>query len=307
VNPLDLPGPQFLVFYLVLCLLAMWTTEWLRRRQENGGEAPAPPDDPYLVAYLRGGHPEAARVAIASLLDRGLLKLEPPAGQLGRLRVVAAGPESGGQAQRPIEKEILELFRKPREAAAVLEGWEGSRAGEAYAHALRRNGLLPDARIRFERWQRALIALGICWGIAVAKILVALSRGRRNIGFLVIMVLLFTAVSLLWTTRRRTARGDRLLDHLQRLFGSLKDRAATLTPGGGSSELAWLAAVFGLGAVASPVFAGIGLFQGTTESRRQGKSDGSSTSCASTCGSGGSSCGSSCGGGCGGGCGGCGS
>jgi len=92
----------------------------------------------------------------------------------------------------------------------------------------------------------------------------------------------------------RTPAGDALLADLRTLFARLKERAHTLRPGGRSSEVALLMAVFGVRAL-SPI--------GFPYARQLFPKATASTS-SSTCGS---ACGSSCGGGgCGGGCGGCG-
>lgn len=64
MNPFDLSGPQFLLFYTILSGFVISGLVFWRRRAEL---LPAPPRvdlaDPYLIAYLRGGEEEVLRVA----------------------------------------------------------------------------------------------------------------------------------------------------------------------------------------------------------------------------------------------------
>jgi uncharacterized protein (TIGR04222 family) len=180
----------------------------------------------------------------------------------------------------------------------------GDRAVTAAATAecepeLMRRGLLPNAdqqayRNRVWLWAAGLLAL-----VAVMKIAVALARGRTNIEGLVVLSGFYLVITFLVTHRRLTAAGRAVVADLRTLFGGLKDRASSLRPQSGGTDLALLIAVFGVGA-ALPVY------PDTKRLFPQATTSASSGSSGSSCGSSSSSCGSSCGGG-GGGCGGCGS
>ena len=73
-NPFDLRGPQFLLFYLCLGLAITVLVHWTRRAWE-GGDTPRPLSDYLEIAFLRGGAAEAIRVAILTLIDRGVLAI----------------------------------------------------------------------------------------------------------------------------------------------------------------------------------------------------------------------------------------
>ena len=74
LNPFNLHGPAFLAFYIGRMVITLWALKrWLRVFEGRAGTPPPRFDDPYLIAYLRGGVEEAARVATVSLIDRGLL------------------------------------------------------------------------------------------------------------------------------------------------------------------------------------------------------------------------------------------
>jgi hypothetical protein len=142
------------------------------------------------------------------------------------------------------------------------------------------------------------VLLGV---VAVTKILIALSRGRTNIFFLIAAAFVFGYLLYLVANPSRTLAGDAMLADLRQLFSALKHRAASIRSPSGTNELALLAAVFGTASLP----AGSGIVPGKLF--RKPVSESSSSSCGSSTSSCGSSGGSSCGGGCGGGCGGCGS
>ena len=67
MNPFDLPGPQFLVFYWVLIIVGLLAVWGWRLRTDVGGAPERMFRDPYQLAFLRGGHPEVIRVALLTL------------------------------------------------------------------------------------------------------------------------------------------------------------------------------------------------------------------------------------------------
>ncbi|HYC89049.1 MAG TPA: TIGR04222 domain-containing membrane protein [Thermoanaerobaculia bacterium] len=288
MNPFDWRGPQFLVFFVVLAIVVLIVTRVLRRRREmeEQGYRGTPIHDPYAIAFLRGGKHELVRVGVVSLVDRGLLSV------LGE-RVVTTEVGRSTRVRRRIEQELLTFCETPREATALFApGVFDAVAGELEGE-LTGMGLLPDERTKAARWQLCRGAAAVLLFVSVTKIVVALSRGRTNIGLLI----LFTVAALLLlrpvVLLGRTARGDAFLEELKNLFRSLKLRAGQLRPGGATSEVAMLAAVWGVGALPAEGF-------GWRDHLFKKSAANSGSSC-------GSSCGSGCGGGCGGGgCGGCG-
>jgi uncharacterized membrane protein YgcG len=134
--------------------------------------------------------------------------------------------------------------------------------------------------------------------VSITKIAIALSRGRSNILFLILATAFAVYLTAGISFPRTTTRGDSKLRELTNLFQSLKLRAADLKPGGSTSELAMMTAVYGATSLPQDNYPWLAILY-----PRPKPSD-SSGSSSGGCGS---SCGSSCGGGCGGGCGGCGS
>src|SRR5260370_40221545 len=73
MNPFDLSGPAFLVFYICVALMVITLLKLVIDEEEGGAPRALPLSDPYQIAWLRGRTPEAARIAVLSLIDRGLL------------------------------------------------------------------------------------------------------------------------------------------------------------------------------------------------------------------------------------------
>ncbi|MBM2810594.1 MAG: hypothetical protein HW416_1353 [Chloroflexi bacterium] len=301
MNPFDLSGPQFLMFYATLGALVVAFTFAARRVLESGPVPKLSEVDPYLVGYLRGGANETLRVAVISLLDRGLLEVEAP-----KLLHKTGATE---QVRRPVERAILGAFTKSSPASSIFSNASARKACEPLAKELEALRLLPGPEQMRTRLLLGLAAVAVLGWIAFEKVSIAQQRGRENIAFLVVLalVLVFVVVRILWS--RRTALGDRVLDDMRTLFDGLKDRAHQVRPGGATNELALLVGVFGLSALWGNAYSQASeLFPRAADPRKHGNSSGGSgcgSSCGASCGGGGGG-GSGGGGSCGGGCGGCG-
>jgi uncharacterized protein (TIGR04222 family) len=307
MNPFDLRGLEFLLFYFLFSLVVVISIFVLRQRAESGDEPRIDLGDPYLIAYLRGGEDEALRVAVISLLDRGMLVTD---GHLIR----RADHVTGDMVNRPIERVVLGKFSVSGEAESILKDTNLKTALRSYQDNLERAGLMPDAAARSARLRRLLLGLTALGVVGVIKIQIGVSL-ERPVGFLVVMMIIAMAVAAAISFPRLTARGKATLENITNLYSGLRTQVNPFGPGSASAELAMCAAVFGVGALAATPFAyAEDPFRRTTSSSSCGTSSGavdSSSSCSSS--DGGSSCGGSsdggsgCGGGGGGGCGGCGS
>jgi len=316
MNPLDLTGPEFLRFYVPygLCVVALaWLVRLLLDRAPGPASSRWAPGiypregDAYAIAMLRGGRTEAARTLLGRLVSAGLLDVVS--------RQVHAAPEADERSAQlqPVEATAWSALERqiPLDAAEAQQRLEGSLSPTLLAieDELAREGLIPSREKR--KVFQALVAAA--WlavgGLGLAKLAVAISRGRWNIWFLILLLIGFTVLILrLLRPPHRTHAARQYLDWLRESHRGLVHMLETGRRGG-AGEMALAAGIYGLSAV--PPLAALGTaFQPTPPSRRQ---DGSSSSSSSGCGSGSSdsgssdSGGSSCGGGCGGGgCGGCG-
>jgi uncharacterized protein (TIGR04222 family) len=284
MNPFDLSGPSFLVFYICVALIVIIALKLVIDEAEGGAPRALPLSDPYHIAWLRGGTPEAARIAVLSLIDRSLLSVSGD-----NLVNLSATPSV---VREPIERAVLARCAQSRTpATAILADSGVERACASYRARLEGLQLMPDAAMRAQRYRWFALAAALLLGIALGKIAIALGRGRYNIEFLIILTAIALGVVWFLVRRRRTHLGNRMLKDLQRLFKGLRQRAATIRPGGMTSDAMLLAAVFGISALPATGFADF--------LRVYKKAASSGGGC-------GSSCGSGCGGGGGGGCGGCG-
>ena len=286
MSPFDLPGPMFLVFYLLCGGVALLGLAMLHNSAESPDATKVNLSDPYLIACLRGGRREAVRVLTVSLIDRGLLKISGST-------VSAVGSNAGYGVRLPVEQQLLTYCQSPQEAASLNSAHCLDGAMSLYEQELVQLGLLPNDHTKSARAFRLVVFVAVMWGIAVYKILLAIERGRTNYAFLVILSIAFAWAAYKITHPRQSGRGKALIADLKSLFGALKERAGSFHPGSNPSELALLAAVFGVDAIPIDVF--------PHRKTLYPQVSASSGSCGS---SRGSSCG---GGGCGGGCGGCGS
>lgn len=280
MNPLDVPGPAFLVFFAVCGGAACFLVHWLNQSTEPAAPLLAVPTDPNAIAYLRGGVPETVRLACLTLLEEGVVTLGPN----DTLRAVAG--QQPGRDTSPIQSAVLAQLARSDDASALFRSAAVGSAVEGYAvPPLERAGLIPDAALREARLKRFLISALALTTLAAVKIAIALDRGHTNVGLLVIGAIVLTLILWSLTRRPRTPAGERTLAYLRHTFEPVRARAhGNAHPP--VEDVALVAAVFGLQALPHVPYAQVGALQ-----PRQ---------------NGGSGSGGADGGGCGGGCGGCG-
>lgn len=279
--PFDMRGPDFLFFYLLMGAIVITALALLRHASERSDTPKVNLSDPYLIAFLRGGKNETLRVVTMSLIDRNLLT---PSGTK-----ICSTEAAWGKARSELEQKVVKHFTPSAEASSLFKSKEADADMRRYEEELTRLGLLPDDEVKQARLMRMSVALLVLLGLAVAKIVVALSTGHTNIEFLCILAAVLSFVLVKVSRPRLTQSGERMISDLRTLFGGLKSRGSELQGGASPAEFALMAAVFGMATVpdAKKLFP-----------------QGGGSSCGSSCGSGGGdSGGSSCGGG---GCGGCG-
>jgi uncharacterized protein (TIGR04222 family) len=296
MNPFDLPGPQFLLFYAVLGAGVLFAVYALKQQAEGGAPIRLPSTDPYLIAYLRGGAVEAIRLAVAVLVDRQLLEVE------GGDRVVRRKSVRPAHGSNDLERAILEECEKeihPGDLTRRQRILEIAR--RSYELPLLGLGLLATPEARNRRARDAGLAMIILAVVAGIKVAIGLARNRPVL-FLVIFAIGFVVLTLFLTRGRRTVLGERVLGDLTTLFEGLRDRARELRPNTATNEFAMLMAVFGVSAVPVGAFPVMRAFGGATRNSGTNVYGASGSGCGggSSCGGGGSSCGG------GGGCGGCG-
>lgn len=291
MNPFNLNGPYFLLFYVILCVLMLVLSNVLITVFER--KLPIPKislKDPYLIAYLRKGMTEAIILATMTLKARGLLVEDN-----GSRKLKTSRPESVNMAQYPIEKAVLTVFNRKTEAEEVLNRKACKQSCDDYEKLLSENNLIINNYIYHQRLYRLCFPFCIASFFSLIRFFTALSEGRNNVLFLFILFICYLGGLWYLLSYRKTDAGLRLLGDLKALFTPLYKRTKTMPLNEFLYEHTLIAAVFGMDITPSYLNTVRHYFPSLN---RDSKKD-SSSSC-------GSSCGSSSGSGCGG-CGGCGS
>lgn len=291
MNPFDWSGPEFLLFYFILGVGVLIFFYGKTREQSSFGKE-VDQHDPYLIAALRGGRDEAIRIALLSLIDRGIVKSDSK-------RKIKKDSKPKAQPKNNLEEAIYRQV--PAKINEIFASGRVQEAAGQYEKELDEAGLVAGPKVKEARrgafWGSSLLLAAI----AAIKIWIALDRGRSNIWFLVIFTLLFLGVLAYLHHHRVTAAGKEFMKEMKIRFAGLKESIASTRSSTG--DLLLLGAVFGLAVIPDDIYPYVHETfpnAGTT----------SGSGCGGT-GCGGTGCGSSDGGGggcsgCGGGCGGCG-
>jgi uncharacterized protein (TIGR04222 family) len=295
MNPLDLTGPQFLLFYIAAMAAATILAALLRRPAGSGDDIAGRriTVDPYEAAYLRGGPRQAIETAIAMLV------------QIKALKALKANRALSISGPLPANAHWFEqsLYSKvgPPPGINISAACQSSLMNSSthrIAENLKKYGLIiPDSRWR-PRLAISMLALIATVALGVAKIQVGLSRGRP-VGILVFLVIVTAIIALGFFFARPpvTKLGKRALEQLRQENAALEATARTEPQRLATGDVALALGLFGISALAFNDDSWTDL---TTALRSSSSSSSGGSSCSS------SSCGG--GGGCGGGgCGGCGS
>ncbi len=302
-NPLGtMYGPYFLALYAAVIVTTVTVARWIVRSGDSTRELATPtvPEspDPYLLAYLRGGKNEVARLALFDLLHRGVLRQTTRASFFGWSQKDYLGLVANSELKGlpPLLRSMAKWVGREREARSVFSDGIGG-VVQDYAEAVQRKAeRLNLATPQEELASRRMITVAaflIVLALGAYKFVAAWMTEHRNVTFLVALgVAGCVLVPWLASPRKLTHLGCRTLQAMQTAFEGLKSdfrQDGTYDP----------RTVLAMG-----IF-GIAVLQGTAYGAFHDlfrHSAGSSSGCGSSCGSG---CG---GGGCGGGgCGGCGS
>lgn len=294
-NPFELSGPEFLMLYVIVMIVAATGCVLMRRLMISssvGGPLPESRLDPYEIAYLAGGANLATDTALAALVQRGLLAVDTAQ---RKIIARAGGPPSA----HPFERAVYSSA-SPEGTAVDTIRRDSSHNTEPLAARLKAHGLVLSDHQALQVGLLSAALMMIVTLFGAIKILVGFSRGRP-VGFLFFLCLISGLVALAFYKRRphRTQRGDRLLDHLKLENAALEYTAQKKPSRLMGADLAMAVGLFGIGALS--------ITDGPLRELRTALAPPPGASGGSSCSGSSCSSGSSCGGGCGGGCGGCGS
>jgi uncharacterized protein (TIGR04222 family) len=305
-NPIaNLYGPHFLILYGMVIGLVLTTCWWKLRGLDPTRNLP-PLDaasycDPYEIAYLRGGENELIRVVIFDLIQRGYLQIKDPVKKwwkTGEYSIQKAANPPDPNHLNTLERGTYAAFHSAKSARDIFSSAELSACAKlqaaAYDRTLEQEQLVPTEEYRqAARWW-ALGGAAVLANLGGYKCIIALSRGKFNVMFLVIMGLgSLGALAFIARQPRQSYRGRQYLERLKQVFGYIKGKAVTAQTGVFDPALLLAVSIFGITTLHGSVYASY-----ESMFKRAAQTNGG---CGGGCGGGG--CGS---GGCGGGGGGCG-
>lgn len=309
-NPLNWTGPQFLVFYFALIIVAAMlalVTRLVAVPQTTAIDYQKPvPLDPYEVACLMAGPSRAVQAAFAAMMQAGTLRLVTEEtlswGVFTKTSTKIHQGKPLPKGAPPLELALFDAAAVPADSIVPLTA-AGMPAAKDINESLVQRGLL-QAGNPSPRAAVASLIMAAPLLIGIPKISVGLSRGRP-VEILVFACVLtgLAALGFLLARTRLSASGRALLESLRAKLSPTQlteSAAATFSP----TELAMAIGLFGAGWLAVGPLANVHALL----PRACGGGDNSySGGCgASGYGGGGGGCGGG-GGGCGGGgCGGCG-
>ena len=326
MNPLDLNGPEFLLFYLIYGGV-IFALAWMARSRVIDQTQPllssrwAPgiyprEEDAYAIALLRGGPAEAARTLLGQLMSTGHAQVED-----GKIRV-SRSILNGDRSLRPIEADAWNALDHDtpvdvRTAESLVREAVQPRLDEIWGQ-LASEGLLATPKETSALRTIQLVSWLLIAGVGLLKLLVALSRGRTNVGFLSLLLIGVTVAVLILLRPPRSRPAQEYLLWLHRAHHGLL--AWTEKRRRNPEETALMIGIYGLAAIPplAPLYTSLQPpAQPQEESRKRQGADGgggcgsgssaSSSSDSGGGGGGGDGGGGDGGGGCGGGgCGGCG-
>jgi uncharacterized protein (TIGR04222 family) len=328
----DLYGPYFLLFYAIVivaltvaCRRSIRSVD--RTRDLEPPEIPAKLD-PYEIAYMRGGENEVTRVAIASLIQRGLLQITEEKKWLKKIKQIDKGRKPASGELTPIEARVLKWSGFPADPSQVFQP-SGiptllKDACASYEAELAEKNFLAPPEMKELALRLWSIGLAIIIVLGLYKLGVGIAKGHSNVLFLCVMGpvggLVFSAAC--WFLPRLSHLGKAYLERLKLAYDGLKSEvhpvsslssALTMAHDPGTrarlqnpsaySDCLLMVGIFGMASLADTPLSDL------TAMFKRGSS--SSGGCGGGCGGGGGGCGGG-GGGCGGGgcggggCGGCG-
>jgi uncharacterized protein (TIGR04222 family) len=250
MNPLDMMGPAFLAFYalygivgFVLVLLIKSSRDahtqagrWMPGQYPREEEA-------YHLALLRDGSHGVAATLLARLFSSGLAVVEG-----GKIQTVPNEPERQ-RGLLPIERTALAALPVGVQTAEAMIAGAVHRETDTLRDDLTRNGLMPSLEQTQASRRLLLATLAAIPGLGALKLLVALARGRTNILFLILMIIVYIILAAgLLRLRSRTPAGDRYLKWLQDSHKGLLYQAQD-GRSDGTVGLALAAGIYGLAAV----------------------------------------------------------
>lgn len=219
MNPLDLPGPEFLLLFMALILAALvagLAIHWSSRLPAGDPPAEALHLAPYEIAYLAG--PEVVvEAAVARLVNDGYVEVLSGDRWMKGHEVLTKATD--------VERDVHEAVNAgPIPDIRVLVA-QARPALDPIRHRLENLGLImSQSRIHAARLYPILLVLAVVL-FGVLKILVGLSRNRPVLFLILLCITAVVAAARFWLPLHRTVRGDKALAHHREVNAAVEFQA----------------------------------------------------------------------------------
>src|SRR5262245_49706993 len=204
MNPFNLSGPDFLVFYVFFSPVVLVAAWYFRQKAESGPTPKMDLSDPYLIACLRGGETEALRLAVLALIDRGLLIAN-------NAWIERAAHATQEDTHNAVEAAVLRAVVTRTPVSSILNDVWLKEQCRPYLEKLEAGGLLPDESMKSQRRRRFLLASMALAGVGMIKIAIGLSRDRPVVFLFFLTIAAVIALAYV-TFSRLTVRGRQAID-----------------------------------------------------------------------------------------------
>ncbi|MFP5019937.1 TIGR04222 domain-containing membrane protein [Pseudonocardia phyllosphaerae] len=248
-----IPGPTFLVIYLILAVAAIATAVAVRRRivAVDGRARWGLNRRPEEVAYLNGGPQLAVYAALSAMhVDGTIVTSDRTTGQ------VRAGAAPGRDATA-LQRAIHTAAHRLTPSRTLRTHEPVTTELESIASALESSGLLltPAARARYRRTALLPGAVALLGALRLAA---GFATGHA-VGFLVVLTVLVTVAAVVMAGKvpHRTRAGDTALDGIRDRHRSLAPHMRPEWGSVGAGAAALSVGAFGVSAMvaAEPAFA----------------------------------------------------
>ncbi|NJP10149.1 MAG: TIGR04222 domain-containing membrane protein [Leptolyngbyaceae cyanobacterium RU_5_1] len=211
-NPLNVTGPDFLIFYSVAAAIAIGLAFYLRARLRlpDGDPVQRPVQlDAYETAYLASGASRVVDTAITRLVQEKHVTVDRWTRSL-----ILSG--SAAQVSDPVEQAVVAAIASDGRIEKVRVRTVGVEAVTVIRDRLRQLDLLLSRRQALKAQLYPALLIVALLGLGLAKIFVGVSRGKP-VGYLVVLCFLTAIVGVLFAViaAHRSRYGDRVLETIR--------------------------------------------------------------------------------------------
>ena len=223
--PFSLPGPQFLpvfFFFAVAVFSAAGALRWYLRKPSLPTRLERESEDPYLLAYLAGGHARAVQAAIVSLAGRKALRVDDSG-------YLFADQPAGAEAH-PLERAVHATLSRSASQTVRSVTIATTGLGTILEENLQSRGWWVDGAHRhLARWWPLTISL-VVPAVGLLRTFQGMSRGYAS-EFILILSIVSLVVALVLFLRRpgRSRLGSQILAERRARHAGWKRGGAPMT------------------------------------------------------------------------------